>query len=30
MIDRNVLTRLAGALAVVALVLGVPQVSGLL
>jgi hypothetical protein len=30
MIDRNVLTRLAGALAVAAVVLGLPQLSGVL
>ena len=30
MIDRNVLTRLAGALAVAAMVLGLPQLPGVL
>jgi hypothetical protein len=30
MIDLNVMTRLAGALAIAALVLGLPQLSGLI
>jgi hypothetical protein len=30
MIDLNVITRLAGALAIAALVLGLPQLSGLI